>query len=220
MAQQIQVDLRRCGITPITGDREELEKAMQISQARAEQAMRKKLEIIKEAIECDNCREDEVYVKASLLYYYATLIIQIVSTPPRSNGSPPLLWMVINSLTAYVHFFLQPREIMKQRKAALQRVVDTQLRTSNYAYLCASRREEQCAIDESRRRCQGGSCVASTTIESTFAAFSLQCGGTCSHLDVAHPLTQQCSQIGGDEFKGKFFCKCVVNFRLSLTLRL
>ncbi|KAL5971858.1 Cilia and flagella-associated protein 69 [Taenia solium] len=137
VVQKIQADLRRCGVNPIAEDQEKLEKAMQISQTRTKQVMRKKLELIKEAIECDACQEAEVYAV--------------------------------------------PREIMQQRKAALQRESEAQMRTSNYAYLCAFRREKQRAIDESRRRCQDGSCVTSTAIGSAFAGSSLQCDNNCSH---------------------------------------
>lgn len=142
VVQQIQADLRRCGVNPIIEDQDKLERAIQVSQTKAEQVMKKKMDIIKAAIACDTSQEAE--------------------------------------------FYTLPREIMRQRKAALQRDLDAQLRTSNYAYLCASRREKQRAINESRRRCQGGSCVTSTTIETS----SLQCADTCSHLDDRHQMTK------------------------------
>nr|CDS24675.1 zw10 protein [Echinococcus granulosus] len=142
VVQQIQADLRRCGVNPIIEDQDKLERAIQVSRTKVEQVMKKKMDIIKAAIACDTSQEAE--------------------------------------------FYTLPREIMRQRKAALQRDLDAQLRTSNYAYLCASRREKQRAINESRRRCQGGSCVTSTTIETS----SLQCADTCSHLDDRHQMTK------------------------------
>ncbi|KAL5105728.1 hypothetical protein TcWFU_003044 [Taenia crassiceps] len=70
IVKQIQVDLRRCGVNPIIEDRERLEKTTRTSQIRAEEVTRKKLAIIKAAIEYDTCREAELYVKVSLLHYY------------------------------------------------------------------------------------------------------------------------------------------------------
>ncbi|KAL5105963.1 hypothetical protein TcWFU_009823 [Taenia crassiceps] len=155
IVKQIQVDLRRCGVNPIIEDRERLEKTTRTSQIRAEEVTRKKLAIIKAAIEYDTCREAELYVK--------------------------------------------PREIMKHRRVALQREVNAQLKMSNYACLCASRRKIERAIYESRHRCQGGGCVTSTTIETTPAVSSPQLDVVCNELDATHSMTEQKDQIRDDQ---------------------
>ncbi|VDL19280.1 unnamed protein product [Hymenolepis diminuta] len=103
---QIRMELKEMMIIPVMEDIQELDQSENMSRERYENILKRKLDIIKAAIDRDSCLEEESYVL--------------------------------------------PREIIKQREIALERELDAKLRTTDYAYLCASRALKQRALEVSR----------------------------------------------------------------------